>query len=66
MDRHGASEAKRELEAGTSFYFEEEIFLKVSPNVGRRSALDRGLSHAFCRIWYSHFSVAAREWHGEG
>ena len=40
MDRHGASEAKSEFEAGTSFYFEEAIYIKVSPSVGRRVALD--------------------------
>ena len=43
MDLHGVSEAESEFEAGLSFYFEEEICLKdkVSPSVGRRSALDQ-------------------------
>ena len=40
MDRHGAIEAEIKFEASTSFYFEEETCLKVSPSMGRRSALD--------------------------
>ena len=34
-------EAESKFEASTSFYFEEEICLKVSPSVGERSALDQ-------------------------
>ena len=54
MDQHGASEAESEVKAGTSFYFEEEICLKVSPSVGRRSAVDQGKG---CHMRFAEYAI---------